>query len=75
MVDKKMYDEIVRVTGAFFSGLDCSVCSNNGDGNVCRYCSNSGEHNYLLYRVGDVHAHNFAEEVLRIVREHEENSN
>ena len=75
MVSEKLYDEIVRVTGAFFSGLDWSVCSNNGDGNVCRYCSNCGEHNYLLYRVNDVHAHNFAEEVLRIVREHEENSN
>lgn len=75
MVSEKLYDEIVHVTEAFFGGLDCSIYANNGNRSVCEYCSNHGEHNYLLFRVGSVHAHSFTEEVLRIVREHEENSN
>ena len=74
MVSEKLYDEIVRVTEAFFGGLDCSICANNGNSAVCEYCSNHGGHNYLLFRVGSVHAHSFTEEVLRIVREHEENN-
>lgn len=75
MVDKKMYDEVLHVTEAFFSSLDCSVCGNNGREDVCRYCSNHGEHGYLLYCVNGVHSHAFVEEVLRIVRECEETIN
>ena len=47
-----LYDDVFRVTKAFFSVVDCGNCNNREDKMACDYCSNHCEHN-LLWNVDD----------------------
>jgi len=65
-----LYDDVFRVTKAFFSVVDCGNCNNHEDKMACDYCSNHCEHN-LLWNVDDNHAHLFTKEIIKLVKEHE----
>lgn len=66
-----LYDDVYNLTKAFFGSVDCGTC-NNHHRNVgaCKYCSNDSQHN-LLWNVSDVLAHNFVEEIVKLVKEDE----
>ena len=65
-----LYDDVFRVTKAFFGVVDCGNCNGHGEAMACDYCSNHCEHN-LLWNVDDNHAHLFTKEIIKLVKEHE----
>lgn len=69
-----LYDDIFMITKSFFCNIDCGNCNNYGDGEkiACSYCSNENNHN-LLWNVNDNHAHLFTKEIIKLVKENENN--
>ncbi len=69
-----LYDDFFKMTKTFFSNVDCGNCNNEcGKGlenSACDFCSNNCEHT-LLWSVNNKHTHFFVEELIKIVREHE----
>lgn len=63
------YDDLYKLTKSFFGNIDCGTCNNNNKNvEACEYCSNYEQHN-LLWNVSDLHAHNFVEEIVKMIRE------
>ena len=71
MVSEDLYDDIFKITKAFFCNVDCGNCGGFGTGRACQYCSNNNQHN-LLWNVNDTMAHNFTKEIIKLVLEDED---